>query len=243
MIFETNYVQETQLNDKVATVLVIDDEQSVRRFLHAALSVHGYAVYESATGQDGIFQVVNLQPDLILLDVDLPDMNGIEVTKTIREWCKTPILIVSVHDQDSDKIEALDAGADDYIVKPFSIGELMARMRAALRHVQPITEMTSFSCGDLLVDLTARLVKVKGQVISLTPTEYSLLQFLVTHAGKVITHQQLWHEIQPEEDGVDSHLIRVHMSNLRRKLEADPTNPQYILTEPGIGYRLCMDGA
>jgi two-component system KDP operon response regulator KdpE len=226
---------------KAVTVLVIDDEEAIRRFLYTALSAYGYDVYEAATGHEGIFQIVNLQPALTLLDIDLPDTNGVEITKSIREWSKMPILILSAHDQDVDKIEALDAGADDYIVKPFSIGELMARMRAALRHVQPIAGNSTFSSGGLLVDLAARSVKVRDQSVALTPTEYELLRFLVNHAGKVITHQQLWQEIRSEDGKVEPHLIRVHMSNLRRKLEKDPTDPQYILTEPGVGYRLRVE--
>jgi two-component system KDP operon response regulator KdpE len=241
VIFEREQAQAAQRSAKVITVLVIDDEKAIRRFLHTALTAYGYDVHEAATGQEGVFQIVSLQPDLTLLDIDLPDTNGVEITKTIREWSKMPILILSVNNQDTDKIEALDAGADDYIVKPFSIGELMARMRAALRHVQPIADTSVFSSGELLIDLAARSVKVRDQNVALTPTEYTLLRTLVYHAGKVITHRQLWQEIRSEDCEVEPHLIRVHMSNLRRKLEADPTDPQYILTEPGVGYRLHAD--
>jgi two-component system KDP operon response regulator KdpE len=243
VIYEREQAQATQQSAKAVTVLVIDGEKAIRRFLYTALSAYGYDVHEAATGQEGVFQIVSLQPDLTLLDIDLPDTNGVEITKTIREWSKMPILILSAHDQDADKIEALDAGADDYIVKPFSIGELMARMRAALRHVSPIVggSTSVFSGGDLLIDLTARTVKVRDQYISLTPIEYELLRTLVNHAGKVMTHQQLWRAIRSEDGEAEPHLIRVHMSNLRRKLEADPTDPQYVMTEPGVGYRLRLD--
>ncbi len=242
MFYETEQTQQThQSITHTATVLVIDDEKAVRRYLKTALSIHGYDVQEAATGQDGIYQIVRLQPDVILLDIDLPDINGLEIIRMVREWSKIPILMLSVHNHDTAKIAALDAGADDYIIKPFSIGELMARMRVALRHVQSINSSSVFAIGDLQVDLAARSVKVGNQMVSLTPTEYGLLRFLIKHAGKVITHKQLWQAIRGEDEEVESHLIRVHMSNLRRKLEADPTNPRYIVTESGVGYRLQPD--
>jgi len=220
-------------------VLVIDDEQAVRRFLRTSLSAHGYDIVESTTGADGIMAAINAQPDIVILDLGLPDMDGITVTQRIREWSQTPIVILSVQDQDSAKIAALDAGADDYLTKPFSVGELMARMRVALRHQQPSAEPI-FKTGSLRVDMAARVVEVDGNEIQLTPTEYDLLRVLVKFAGKVITHQQLLREIRGVGYQTETHLLRVHMSNLRAKIEADPTNPQYIITEAGVGYRLRM---
>lgn len=218
-------------------VLVIDDEQAVRRFLRTSLSAAGYEVVESTRGEDGILAAINAQPDIIILDLGLPDMDGISVTQRIREWSQIPIVILSVQDQDSAKIGALDAGADDYLTKPFSVGELMARMRVALRHQQPSSEPI-FQTGELKLDLAARLVELGGEEIQLTPTEYDLLRVLVKYAGKVITHQQLLREVRGVGYQTETHLLRVHMSNLRAKIEKDATNPQYILTEPGVGYRL-----
>jgi two-component system, OmpR family, KDP operon response regulator KdpE len=220
-------------------VLVIDDEQAVRRFLRTSLSAHGYEIVETTSGEDGILAAINSQPDIIILDLGLPDMDGIMVTQRIREWSQTPIVILSVQDQDSAKIAALDAGADDYLTKPFSVGELMARMRVALRHQQPSAEPI-FNTGNLRVDLAARLVELDGKEIQLTPTEYDLLRVLVKYAGKVITHQQLLREVRGVGYQTETHLLRVHMSNLRAKIETDPTNPQYIATEAGVGYRLRM---
>lgn len=220
-------------------VLVIDDEQAVRRFLRTSLSAHGYDVVETTSGEDGIMAAINSQPDIIILDLGLPDMDGITVTRRIREWSQIPIVILSVQDQDTAKIGALDAGADDYLTKPFSVGELMARMRVALRHQQPSAEPI-FKTGGLRVDLAARLVEVDGKEIQLTPTEYDLLRVLVKYAGKVITHQQLLREVRGVGYQTETHLLRVHMSNLRAKIETDATNPQYIATEAGVGYRLRM---
>lgn len=222
-------------------VLVIDDEHAIRRFLRTSLSAHGYEVHEAATGADGILQAVNVQPDLIILDLGLPDTTGIEVTRQLREWTGTPILILSVQDSDTDKIGALDAGADDYLTKPFSVGELMARLRVAQRHTQPTEAEPIFKSGGLKVDLAARVVTLNGDEVQLTPTEYDLLRVLVNYAGRVLTHQQLLKEVRGVGYQTETHLLRVHMSNLRRKLESDPTNPQYILTEPGVGYRLKVE--
>jgi two-component system KDP operon response regulator KdpE len=197
-------------------------------------------VYEAARGEDAILQAVNVQPDLIVLDLGLPDTNGIEVTKHIREWAKTPIIILSVQDQDIEKIAALDAGADDYLTKPFSVGELMARLRVALRHAFQADPDPVFEVDGLRVDLAARRVTRDGEEIQLTPTEYDLLRVLVQYAGRVLTHQQLLKEVRGVGYQTETHLLRVHMSNLRRKLETDPTNPQYIATEPGVGYRLIV---
>lgn len=222
-------------------VLIIDDENAIRRFLHTSLDAHGYAVYEASTGEDGLLQAVNVQPDLIILDLGLPGISGIEVTRRIREWTDTPILILSVQNQDSDKIEALDAGADDFLTKPFSVGELTARLRVAMRHVRKEETEPVYRVGKLCVDLAARVVTCADEEIQLTPTEYDLLKVLVQYSGRVLTHQQLLREVRGVGYQTETHLLRVHMSNLRHKIEKDPTNPQYILTEPGVGYRLVMD--
>ena len=219
-------------------VLIVDDEHAIRRFVRTSLTAPGYEVHEAATGEDAILEAINVQPDLIILDLGLPDKSGIEVTKRIREWAKMPIIILSVQDQDIDKIEALDAGADDYLTKPFSVGELMARLRVALRHAFQPDPDPIFETNGLRVDLAARRVTRDGEEIQLTPTEYDLLRVLVQYAGRVLTHQQLLKEVRGAGYQTETHLLRVHMSNLRRKLEKDPTNPQYVSTEPGVGYRL-----
>ncbi len=223
-------------------ILVIDDEQAVRRFLKTALETQGYSIIESSSGEQGIIEVINAQPDVIILDISLPDLTGHQVTKRIREWSDVPILILSVRDQDADKVQALDAGADDYITKPFSMVELMARIRVALRHANPQqSETPIFETGELKVDLGARIVYLEGEEVQLTPTEYDLLRVLVRYAGKVITHQQLLREVRGIGYQNEIHLLRVHMSNLRHKLEHDATNPRYIMTESGVGYRLKTD--
>jgi two-component system KDP operon response regulator KdpE len=222
-------------------VLIVDDEHAIRRFLRTSLDAHGYEVHEAATGEDAILRVVNIQPDLIILDLGLPGISGIEVTRRLRDWTETPIVILSVMDQDTDKIEALDAGADDFLTKPFSVGELTARLRVAMRHAQKIEPELVFVTGDLRVDLTSRVVTRGGQEVALTPTEYDLLKVLVKYAGRVLTHQQLLREVRGVGYQSESHLLRVHMSNLRRKIEEDPSHPQFILTEPGVGYRLMVE--
>ncbi len=226
--------------DAQIRILVVDDERPIRRFLNAALGAQ-YTVLEAATGREALEAAVSRHPDILLLDLGLPDIDGLEVTRRLREWSHIPIIIVSVRDQEEEKIAALDAGADDYITKPFGVGELNARVRAALRHsLQPESEPV-FQTDELCIDLAHRDVKSQGRPVSLTPTEYDILRLLVQHAGKVLTHQQLirsiWgaDEVDREED---SHLLRVNVSNLRRKLEIDPARPHYIVTEPGVGYRL-----
>ncbi len=222
-------------------VLIVDDEYAIRRFLRTALDAHSYEVHETATGEDAIIQTINIRPDLIILDLGLPGIDGIEVTKRLREWTQTPIIILSVQDQDNDKITALDAGADDYLTKPFSVGELTARLRVAMRHVHHEEPEHLFVSGKLRVDLAARIVTYAGNEIQLTPTEYDLLKVLIQHAGRVLTHQQLLKEVRGTGYQTETHLLRVHMSNLRRKIEVDTSNPQYILTESGVGYRLMVD--
>ncbi len=222
-------------------ILIIDDEQAIRRFLHTSLDAHGYEVHEAASGDEGILLAINIRPDLIILDLGLPDISGLEVTKRLREWTQTPILILSVQNQDTDKIEALDAGADDYLTKPFSVGELSARLRVAMRHMHQEEPELVFTSGKLRADLTARIVTLDGEEVQLTPTEYDLLRVLIHYAGRVLTHQQLLKEVRGRAYQTETHLLRVHMSNLRRKIEEDPANPQIILTEPGVGYRLIVD--
>jgi two-component system, OmpR family, KDP operon response regulator KdpE len=219
-------------------VLVVDDERAIRRYLHAALNAQGYTVYEASQGQEALNAVVTDRPDLIILDLGLPDIDGVEVTRRLREWTHIPIIILSVREQESDKIAALDAGADDYLTKPFSSGELMARMRVALRRSMQTSSEPVFETDDLKVDLAHRKVLIAGQEILLTPTEYDLLRVLVQNAGKVLTHRQLLRQVWGSAYEAEAHLLRVNMSNLRRKIEPDPTRPHYILTEPGVGYRL-----
>lgn len=218
-------------------VLVVDDEPAIRRFLRASLPAHGYVVFEASDGRQAIEAVRTHRPDLVVLDLGLPDLDGVEVTRVLREWTPLPIIILSVREQESDKIAALDAGADDYLTKPFGIGELLARMRVALRHQAAGTTDPVFTSGGLSVDLERRLVSVDGHPVQLTPTEYDLLRAFVTQAGKVLTHRQLLHQVWGEGYD-DMHILRVNISNLRGKLEPDPRRPSYIHTEPGVGYRL-----
>ena len=218
-------------------VLVVDDEAPIRRYLRAALGAQGLTVFESATGQEAVQAVLSHRPDIIILDLVLPDMDGIEVTRRLREWSQTPIIILSVREAEQDKIAALDAGADDYLTKPFGTGELLARMRVALRKQTTNAEEPVFESNGLTVDFSRRLVKVNENEIQLTPTEYDLLKILVTHAGKVITHRQLLKQVWGEGYN-DMHILRVNISNLRGKIEPDPSRPTYIHTEPGVGYRL-----
>lgn len=219
-------------------ILVVDDETSIRRYLRAALSAQGFAVYEAANGQEAINGVVSNHPDLIILDLGLPDFDGIEVTRRLREWSQTPIIILSVREAENDKIAALDAGADDYLTKPFGTGELMARMRVALRRVTNMPDEPVFQVDDLKMDTSRRLVTVGEDQIPLTPTEYEILRLLLQNAGKVLTHRQLLRQVWGTAYESEMHILRVNISNLRRKIEPDPSRPHYLLTEPGVGYRI-----
>ena len=219
-------------------VLVVDDERAIRRYLHAALNAQGYTVYDASNGQEALNAVVTDKPDLVILDLGLPDLDGVEVTRRLREWTQLPIIILSVREQEEDKIAALDAGADDYLTKPFSSGELMARIRVAMRRSFQSASEPVFESDGLKIDLARRKVVVNGQEVSLTPTEYELLRVLVQNAGRVITHRQLLKQVWGMAYEAEAHILRVNMSNLRRKIEPDPTRPHYILTEPGVGYRL-----
>jgi two-component system KDP operon response regulator KdpE len=219
-------------------ILVVDDEQSIRRFMHVALSSQGYSVSEASSGMEAISLAESYKPEIIILDLGLPDIDGIEMIPLFRQWTQIPIIVLSVRGSESDKIKALDAGADDYLTKPFSLGELLARLRANLRRTSQATCEPVFVNGDLTVDLARRLVTVENREIQLTPTEYDLLKTLVTHAGKVVTHRQLLREVWDSTYEQEFHILHVNISNLRRKMEPDPTRPRFIATEPGVGYRM-----
>lgn len=218
-------------------ILIIDDERAIRRFLTTVLQAHNYQTFEATNGEEGLLAVASQRPDIVILDLGLPGMDGLEVLQRLREWSDVPVIVLSVRDQETDKIAALDAGADDYLSKPFGAGELMARLRAAMRRVAQATTEPVFHAGSLTVDMNRRLVTRDGEEIGLTPTEYDLLRVLITHAGKVLTHRQLLREVWGEGYSSDVHLLQVNISNLRRKLEPEPARPRYIITEPGIGYR------
>lgn len=223
-------------------VLVVEDEPQVMRFLRTTLPSHGFRVIEAASGQQAIVQASTRSPDVILLDLGLPDLDGVEVTRRVREWSAVPIVVLSARDQEGDKIEALDAGADDYLTKPFGVGELLARIRVALRHTNRDAAGASlFETGDLRVDLGARRVLLGGEEVRLTRTEYNLLAVLVKHAGKVVTHRQLLKEVWGPGSVDQSHYVRVYMGQLRHKLEKEPARPRYLVTETGVGYRLKTD--
>jgi two-component system KDP operon response regulator KdpE len=218
-------------------VLIVDDEIAIQRFLRVALIGQGFVVSEAATGKDALAAITKERPDLIILDLGLPDMDGVEVTRCLREWSKVPVIILSVREQEVEKIAALDAGADDYLTKPFGVGELLARIRTILRRQIDFTSEPIFNLGNLKVDLANRLVAVKNREVQLTPTEYDILKALVQFPGKVLTNTQLLHQVWGE-GYEDLHILRVNISNLRRKLEPDPSRPTFIHTEPGVGYRL-----
>ncbi len=221
-----------------ALVLVVDDEIQIRRFLRISLEANGYAVEEAENGQEAVIKAARLRPDLIILDLGLPDLDGLDVIKRLREWSQVPVIILSVRDADRDKVALLDAGADDYLTKPFSVDELLARMRTAQRHARQEDQPAIFTCGPIQVDLARRIVTRHGEPVKLTPTEYALLRLLVQHAGKVLTHRQILQEVWGKEYVDETHYLRVYFAQLRQKLEDDPTLPKLIHTEPGVGYRL-----
>jgi two-component system KDP operon response regulator KdpE len=218
--------------------LVIDDELQIRRLLRVCLEAKGYRVSEAASGQEGITQAAQYPPDVVILDLGLPDMDGVAVLKRLREWTKVPVVVLSVRDREEDKIAALDNGADDYVTKPFGTGELLARLRVAQRHAQSQSENIVFRSGGLEVDLAGRTVTLNGKMVKLTATEYSLLRLFVQHAGKVLTHRQILREVWGPNYTEQTHYLRVYMTHLREKLEAEPSSPTLLITEPGIGYRL-----
>jgi two-component system, OmpR family, KDP operon response regulator KdpE len=219
-------------------ILVVDDERAIRRLLRTSLEAFGCTVYEAATGAEALRSVPADRPDVVVLDLGLPDSDGVEVIGRLRTWTAIPVIVLSVRDQEEQKVAALDAGADDYLTKPFGVGELMARIRVALRRsVQSGTEPV-FESEGLRIDFGRRLVTVDGREVSLTPTEYDLLRVLARHAGKVLIHRHLLREVWGGTFESETHLLRVNVSNLRRKIEPDPSRPRHILTEPGVGYRL-----
>ncbi len=222
-------------------VLVIDDEVQIRRFLHISLEANSYHVHEAISGQEGITRAAQLRPDVIILDLGLPDMDGIDVLRRLREWTATPVIILSVRDDDQGKVVALDAGADDYLTKPFSTDELLARIRVALRHAQPASQEALFRFGDVTVDISRRLVTFHDEPVKLTPTEYALLRLMIQHAGKVLTHQQILRAVWGPEYVHETHYLRVYFAQLRQKLEDNPALPKLLITEPGVGYRLVAE--
>lgn len=222
-------------------VVVIEDDPQMRRFLRTSLKSQGFQVFEAETGQQGLIEAGIRKPDLVILDLGLPDRDGVDIIKAVRGWTRLPILILSARDAEQDKIDALDAGADDYLTKPFGLGELLARIRVALRHsaVSPGTAQSEvFSTGSLKVDLQKRLVYLGDEEVHLTPIQYRLLSVLVKHAGRVLTHRQILKEVWGPAYVDNAHYLRIYMSQLRQKLEADPTRPEFLLTESGVGYRL-----
>jgi two-component system KDP operon response regulator KdpE len=227
-------------------IVVVEDEPDIRRFLRASLLSKGYRLVEAATGQEGLQAAETRQPDLIILDLGLPDMDGLEVIRRLREWTVVPIIVLSAKGQETTKVAALDAGADDYIAKPFGVSELLARMRVSLRHAARSSQgepTPVFTTGELQIDLAQRRVRVKGKDVHLTPIEYRLLTTLAKHAGKVLTRNQLLTEVWGRPYADQAHYLHVHMAQLRRKVENDPTRPRYLLTEPGVGYRLVGEEA
>lgn len=225
------------MSEQGVRVLVVDDERSIRRFLKASLGSQ-FVIFEATTGEEALTAAAANRPDVIILDLGLPDIDGVEVTRRLREWTQIPIIVVSVREQEKDKIAALDAGADDYLTKPFGVGELMARLRSALRRSAQAETDPVFKTGNLVVDLNQREVLVNGQPVFLTPTEYDLLRTFVKHAGKVLTHDQLLRAVWGTAYESETHMLQVNISNLRRKIEPDPVRPSYLITEPGVGYRL-----
>ena len=227
--------------NNTATIIVVEDEAQIRRFLRTTLVSEGYQVVEAETGKQGLAEAATRKPDLVILDLGLPDMDGVEVVRGIRTWSSVPVVILSARSQESDKISALDAGADDYLVKPFGVGELLARIRVALRHFSTAsTEEGVFSVDELKVDMVHRKITVAGAEVHLTPIEYRLLTVLIKHAGKVLTHQLLLKEVWGPNYVERAHYLRIYMGTLRHKLEKDPARPRFLLTEVGVGYRLAV---
>ncbi len=225
-------------------IVLIEDEPQIRRFLRATLTGQGYRLFEATTGADGVLEVASRQPDVVIIDLGLPDVDGLEVIRRLREWTVVPIIVLSARGQERDKVTALDAGADDYVSKPFGAEELLARIRVALRHTAGAShegDEATFQVGDLRVDLLRRQVSVGGTPVHLTPIEYKLLATLVRHAGKVVTGPQLLREVWGPSHAEQAHYVRVYMAHLRHKLEKEPARPRYLLTEPGVGYRLVTE--
>jgi two-component system KDP operon response regulator KdpE len=222
-------------------ILVIDDEVQIRRLLRITLEAAGHSVREVATGRLALDEVARRAPDAVILDLGLPDLSGVEVLRRLREWSRVPVLVLTVRSAEADKVTALDAGADDYLTKPFGAAELTARLRAVLRRAPVGDELAAVTFGDLTVDLAARIVRRKNEEVKLTPREYSLLRILVLHRGRVVTHRQILREVWGPKAEEFTHYLRVHMTHLRQKIEADPHHPRHLKTESGIGYRLVED--
>jgi two-component system, OmpR family, KDP operon response regulator KdpE len=224
-------------------ILIVEDEQPIRRFLRASLTDEGYRLNEASTGTEGLRVAQQQPPDLVILDLGLPDLDGQEVIQRLREWSKVPIIVLSARDQEAQKIRALDGGADDFVTKPFAVGELLARIRTALRHaVTEAVESSVVEFGDVRVDLAARVVYRSDHEVHLTPLEYKLLVTMLKHNGKVLTHRYLLREVWGPSDSTELHYVRVFVANLRKKLEKDPARPSHFLTEPGVGYRFTSGG-
>ncbi len=234
-------MDETKPGDHPPRILVVDDEAAIRRLLATVLESSGFVVHPAENGSLGLAAAAAVRPDLILLDLGLPDLDGVEVIKRLREWSPAPIIVLSVREREDDKVAALDAGADDYLTKPFGVPELLARIRVSLRRVVDQAPEPVFHSGELEVDLARRLVLVAGQEVQLTPTEYEILRLMVTHAGRVLTHRQLLSRIWGSSHLEQPHVLRVNISNLRHKIERDPSRPTVLLTESGVGYRLRAD--
>jgi two-component system KDP operon response regulator KdpE len=229
------------LSDPGQSILVIEDEPQMRKFLRASLTSHGFRVVEAGTARDGESLATTNAPDLVLLDLGLPDGDGIDLVRRLREWSRVPILVVSARGREADKVVALDAGADDYLTKPFGVGELLARMRVAFRHAQAGTGAASIpvmTIGSLTIDVARREVMVSDRPVHLTPIEYKLLVLLAQNVGKVLTHRQILQEVWGPAYAGQTHYVRVHMAELRKKIEADPAQPKLLITEPAVGYRL-----
>lgn len=226
------------MKEQSLRILVVDDDPEIRRFLRASLRTRQHEVIEANRGLEALDDIAEYHPDLVILDLGLPDLDGVEVTRRMRGWSQTPVIILSVRDRETDKIAALDAGADDYLTKPFGMGELLARIRVVMRRINFPQPVTIYRLGDLVVDLERHQALVNGTTVDLTPTEFELLRVLVQNAGKVVTHRQLIHRVWGAAYENESRLLRVNISNLRRKIEPQPTQPRYILTELGVGYRL-----
>ena len=232
------------MKENTATILLIEDERQMRRFLRVTLQSESYGVIEAETAADGLSQAAMRNPDIIILDLGLPDMDGLEVIKKLREWSAVPVIIISAREQEGDKIKALDRGADDYLTKPFGVGELLARIRVALRHAAPKNKDQKeavFVAEDLKIDFLKRQVNIGTREIHLTPIEYRLLTVLVRNAGRVMTHRQILKEVWGPPYIEQTHYLRVFMNQLRKKIEADSTRPRFLLNEPGIGYRFKPD--
>ncbi len=222
-------------------ILVIDDEVHIRRMLRLSLEAHDYRVKEATTSQEGLEQAALSRPDLIILDLGLPDQNGIDTLKSLREWNKSPVIVLSVKNSESDKIELLDSGADDYLTKPFSMGELLARIRAALRHIVPESSGCVTTSDGLIIDFVKRTITRNSEELKVTPTEYSIIKILATNAGKVVTHNQIMDELSGLNAHADPSYLRVFIMQLRKKIELEPSSPRIIITEPGVGYRMIIE--